>query len=131
MQVRFINKLLIFNEANPARHRDNHVDKAAWSTGGGSTLRSHIRRNWATHGQTYMQKCRDNNIKPHPYAMPSEDGTPDGDAQATLDGFVKAAPKVTKEGLLDYIVECLVTADLVSLQAYLNVRTISINAFVC
>ncbi|GJF00539.1 hypothetical protein PsYK624_168320 [Phanerochaete sordida] len=88
----------------------------AWFTGGVSSLRMHIRRYWKTHGKTYLSKCDDLGISPHPHAVPPSDTTApnnSGAAQQTLDSFREPGPaKFTNDGLISHLVEIITDADL-------------------
>ncbi|KAG6819653.1 hypothetical protein H0H93_009827 [Arthromyces matolae] len=79
--------------------------------GSNSTLRTHIARNWETHGETYMKVCEALSITPSSRAMPP-DTEDNADDQTTLDGlFEKVPTKWTGEGLLDHIVAFIVSDD--------------------
>jgi hypothetical protein len=102
-------------------------------TGSTSTLRKHINRyvikshiyflsnicssGWNTHGERYLKGCKAAGLTPK--VKPSQAATvieldDDGnEVQATLDMFIQPTPKWTKEGLLDHIVEYIVSNDMV------------------
>ncbi len=77
-------------------------------------------RNWSTHGETYLAKCKELNFTPVSAALPEQqDSSGDLNEESTqqnLDGFVKSVPKWSKEGLLEHIVDFVVSDDQVSLQ---------------
>jgi hypothetical protein len=77
-------------------------------------------RNWSTHGETYLAKCKELNFTPVLAALPEQqDGSGDLNEESTqqnLDGFVKSVPKWSKEGLLQHIVDFVVSDDQVGLQ---------------
>src|ERR1700678_10919 len=66
----------------------------------------------------YMKKCKELKIEPNPRALPKpEDDRPsDMTKQASLDGFVQgvASVKWSKEGLLEHILNFVVSDDQVS-----------------
>ncbi|KAG2359367.1 hypothetical protein BDR07DRAFT_1488310 [Suillus spraguei] len=78
--------------------------------GGTSTLQTHIVCYKQTHFQVYKQRCDAACITMHSHAIP-----PDEDLtamQQTLDTIlVPKCPVFTKEGLLEYIMELIVTED--------------------
>ncbi|KAG1752300.1 uncharacterized protein EDB91DRAFT_1077735 [Suillus paluster] len=79
--------------------------------GGTSTLRTHIVRHKRTHFQVYKQRCDAASITMHSRAIPpGEDHLTV--TQSTLDAnLVSKPPMFTKEGLLEYIMELVVTED--------------------
>ncbi|KAG1895696.1 uncharacterized protein F5891DRAFT_1193860 [Suillus fuscotomentosus] len=78
--------------------------------GGTSTLRTHIVRNKRTHFQVYHQRCEAAGITMHPRAIPP--GEDLAMTQTTLDSSLISKPPVfTKEGLLEYVMELIVTED--------------------
>lgn len=80
-------------------------------------MRSHISRFWTTHGNIYLKKCRDLEVKPNHRALPAKEGATAEKtaANGTLDDFVERTTQWTRKGLIDHICECMVTADMVSL----------------
>ncbi|KAG2029213.1 hypothetical protein BDR03DRAFT_1018731 [Suillus americanus] len=79
--------------------------------GGTSTLRTHIVRHKKTHFQVYKQRCDAASITMHPRAIPPGEEHLTA-TQTTLDANLVAKPPVfTKEGLLEYIMELVVTED--------------------
>ncbi|KAG1779414.1 hypothetical protein EV702DRAFT_1043844 [Suillus placidus] len=79
--------------------------------GGTSTLRTHIVRHKKTHFQVYKQRCDAASITMHPRAIPPGEEHLTA-TQTTLDGNLVAKPPMfTKEGLLEYIMELVVTED--------------------
>ncbi|KAG2755215.1 hypothetical protein P692DRAFT_20640008, partial [Suillus brevipes Sb2] len=78
--------------------------------GGISTLRTHICRNKG-HFQLYKSRCEAANITMHPRAVPTGE-VQSLSRQSTLDGSLALkAPMFTKAGLLEYIMELIVTED--------------------
>ena len=77
-------------------------------------------RNWSTHGKTYLAKCKELNFTPVSTALPEQqDGLGDLNEESTqqnLDGFVKSILKWSKEGLLEHIVDFVVSDDQVTFQ---------------
>ncbi|KAJ7615255.1 hypothetical protein DFH06DRAFT_125311 [Mycena polygramma] len=85
--------------------------KEAFFTGSVSSQRAHIRRN-IDHYEVYHRLCEKNKIPEHHAAIP--DDTKGIEKQGTLDGFATQTPRIpafTREGLLDYICELIVTED--------------------
>ncbi|KAG1773678.1 hypothetical protein EV702DRAFT_1201002 [Suillus placidus] len=79
--------------------------------GGTSTLRTHIVRHKKTHFQVYKQRCDAASITMHPRAIPPGEEHLTA-TQTTLDANLIAKPPMfTKEGLLEYIMELVVTED--------------------
>jgi hypothetical protein len=73
-------------------------------------LRTHIARQKKTHFQVYKERCEAAGIPLHSHAIPP--GQDLGRTQSTLDSsLVPKAPVFTKEGLLAYIMELIVTED--------------------
>jgi hypothetical protein len=70
-------------------------------------------RNFTTHGKVYLEKCKEVDMEPVAAALPqkSQDSTSLQDSQANLDGFVKSVPKWSKEGLLEHIIDLVVSDD--------------------
>jgi hypothetical protein len=70
----------------------------------------------------YIQKCRELKIVPDPCALPKQETeTPEGlSKQASLDSFVDAAPivKWSRQGLLEHIIDFVVSDDQVSVVYY-------------
>ncbi|GLB42145.1 putative hAT family C-terminal dimerisation region [Lyophyllum shimeji] len=79
-------------------------------TGATSSLRKHISRSWESHGPIYLAKCEKNGVTPNPRALGDDEADEDED-QANLDGFVHAAPKWTREGLLEHVMQFVVEDD--------------------
>lgn len=89
-----------------------------WLTGSVSSLRAHIGRRFATHGEVYLTKCKQAGIELHERVLQEagsaaeEEGAAKHDkGQQKLDSFLKKDEQWTKEGLLDHIVELVVTND--------------------
>ncbi|THG95518.1 hypothetical protein EW026_g6148 [Hermanssonia centrifuga] len=84
-----------------------------WFTGGVSSLRTHIKRKWASHGARYLRKCAEQGLTPNHLAVPkpTTEDLNEGGSKPTLDSFVKKVPKWTQQGLLDHIVELIVSDD--------------------
>ena len=71
-----------------------------------------LHRSWSTHGEAYLNACKDGNIEPNPRAMPqTDDGDDDGVGQTKLDGFVQCMPKWTQDGLKEYIMNWVIATD--------------------
>ncbi|KAF8801154.1 hypothetical protein BYT27DRAFT_7262185 [Phlegmacium glaucopus] len=83
-------------------------DDSSFFMGGGSSLRKHISRNWESHGEQYLKKCKASKIEPHPRALAIKI---EEEQEEKIDGFLKPAPKWTKEGLLEHIIEFVVVDD--------------------
>ena len=66
-----------------------------------------------THGKIYLEKCKEVGMEPVAAALPqqSQDLASLQDSQANLDGFVKSVPKWSKEGLLEHIINLVVSDD--------------------
>ena len=65
-----------------------------------------------THGETYLKKCNELEIEPNPAALPQVDEPLEAvSSQQSLDGFVKTVPKWSKEGLLEHIIDFVVSDD--------------------
>jgi hypothetical protein len=75
-------------------------------------------RHWSSHGDMYIQKCRELEIAPDPRALPkSETEKPEGlSKQASLDSFIEATPNVkwSRQGLLEHLMDFVVSDDQVS-----------------
>ncbi|THG95548.1 hypothetical protein EW026_g6127 [Hermanssonia centrifuga] len=83
-----------------------------WFMGGVSSLRTHIKRKWLTHGGTYIAKCKAWGLMPNYTAVPKATvGEADDEDRlsATLDGFIKKVPKWLRQDLLDHIIELIVS----------------------
>lgn len=79
-----------------------------------STRRTHIARNAKCHFPIYRDRCNERGIKMHDRAIPPNCKATD-EAQQTLDASLTAKiPEFTKTGLMDYIVELIVSEDEVS-----------------
>ena len=70
-------------------------------------------RNFMTHGKVYLEKCKEIDMEPVMAALPqqSQDSASLQDLQANLDGFVKSVHKWSKEGLLEHIINLVVSDD--------------------
>ncbi|KAG1868644.1 hypothetical protein F4604DRAFT_1682281 [Suillus subluteus] len=80
--------------------------------GGTSTLRTHIVRHKKSHFQVYKERCEAAGITMHSRAIPPGEDDIMTRSQTTLDGkLVCKPPAFTKEGLLEYIMELIVTED--------------------
>jgi hypothetical protein len=80
--------------------------------GGTSTLRTHIVRHKKSHFQVYKERCDAAGITMHSRAIPPGEDDIMTQSQSTLDGkLVCKPPAFTKEGLLEYIMELIVTED--------------------
>jgi len=68
---------------------------------------------WETHGQIYLEKCEGLKIEPNPNKLPTatKDATKTDLVQLSIDSFVKSVPKWSKEGLLEHIVDFVVSGD--------------------
>ena len=101
------------------RKRPGATKGDSWFSGNTSTLRTHIKRKWTTHGPVYLAGCKRVGIKPNHRAVPQErdDARPEkhNTGQGSLDGFVARQSRWTKDGLLEHIIELFVTEDLVRL----------------
>jgi hypothetical protein len=75
-------------------------------------------RNWSTHGEIYLTKCNELDFEPVAAALPPQskdsERLDESASQANLDGFAKPVPKWSKEGLLEHIVDLVVSDDQVS-----------------
>ncbi|KAG1818653.1 uncharacterized protein BJ212DRAFT_1497582 [Suillus subaureus] len=73
-------------------------------------LQTHVVCNKRTHFQVYKQWCEVGGIMMHPHAIPP--GKDLAVMQMTLDAsLVLRPPAFTKDGLLEYIMELIVTED--------------------
>lgn len=74
----------------------------------------YIHRHWKMHGDYYLEKCAERKIEPNKAALPSKDGR-DADepewVQPSIGNFVKSIPKWSKEGLLEHVVDFVVSGD--------------------
>jgi hypothetical protein len=81
-------------------------------------LRLSLPRNWSSHGEMYLQKCRELEIDPDERALPKpETEKPAGlSKQASLDSFVEAPPNVkwSRQGLLEHIMDFVISDDQVN-----------------
>ncbi|KAG1900995.1 uncharacterized protein F5891DRAFT_1188091 [Suillus fuscotomentosus] len=78
--------------------------------GGTSMLRTHVVHNKKTHFQVYRQWCEAGGITMHPRAIPPSQDLME--TQMTLDAsLVLRPPAFTKDSLLEYIMELIVTED--------------------
>lgn len=78
----------------------------------------HIARQRRTHFQVYKEHCDAAGIALHSRAIPP--GQDLSTTQSTLDkSLVPKAPVFTKEGLLEYIMELIVTEDEVHFEYYI------------
>ena len=70
-------------------------------------------RNFTTHGKIYLEKCKEIGMEPVAAALPQQpqESASLQDSQANLDGFVKSVPKWSKEGLLEHIIDLVVSDD--------------------
>ena len=70
-------------------------------------------RNFTTHGKLYLEKCKDIGMEPVAAALPqqSQKSASLQDSQANLDSFVKPVSKWSKEGLLEHIINLVVSDD--------------------
>jgi hypothetical protein len=65
----------------------------------------------------YLKKCKELEIDPVPAALPKADEPLEASStQQSLDGFVKPMPKWSKEGLLEHLIDFVVSDD----QVYLS-----------
>lgn len=107
----------------------DHFFPRKFFSGGGSTLRTHISRyislkrhhrfhihlstfRFEDHFEFYQKKCEEENIKINPRCIPK--GKDDPLLQTTLDKSVVPQPRIpqfTSSGLLDYLVELVVSED--------------------
>ncbi|KAG6829548.1 hypothetical protein H0H87_010965 [Tephrocybe sp. NHM501043] len=92
--------------------RDLKLVSNPFFTGSNTTLRTHISRQWSTHGDIYLGACETLGITPNERACSNsqEDMDDLGEGQKNLDGFVHSQSKWTREGLLDHIIEFIVSA---------------------
>ncbi len=70
-----------------------------------------IYRKWASHGARYLRKCAEQGLTPNHLAVPKPTTEDLNEGGSTLDSFVKKVPKWTQQGLLDHIVELIVSDD--------------------
>jgi hypothetical protein len=79
-------------------------------------------RNFTTHGKVYLEKCKEAGIKPVAAALGQQSQVSASlqDAQANIDGFVKSVPKWSKEGLLEHIIDLVVSDNQVSFYFLFN-----------
>lgn len=68
----------------------------AFLKGANSTLHTHISRRWSSHGNMYIQRCRELEIAPNQCALPKQktkklEGLPN---QMSVDSFVETIPNV-------------------------------------
>jgi hypothetical protein len=121
----------LFNLMYPFYSRAKGLhDEACFFRGGNSSLRKHISRyvslslfiypssdlfyrNFTTHGKVYLEKCNEVGMEPVAAALPqqSQNSASLQDSQVNLDGFVKSVPKWSKEGLLEHIIDLVVSDD--------------------
>jgi hypothetical protein len=70
----------------------------------------------------YIQKCRELDIAPDPCALPKQETQkPEGlSKQASLDSFIEATPNVkwSRQGLLEHIIDFVISDDQVSMVYY-------------
>ncbi|KAK7025717.1 HAT family dimerization domain-containing protein [Favolaschia claudopus] len=85
--------------------KDKVATKKCFFTGNVSARRTHISRN-SNHFEVYKQLCEENKLPLHPRATPRGYGQ-----QSTLEGFATKTPPFTSEGLVDHLVELMVTED--------------------
>ena len=74
----------------------------------------YIHRHWTTHGKYYLKKCAEHKIEPNKAAVPSkvaQESNELGLVQPTINDFIKSAPKWSKEGLLEHLVDFVVSGD--------------------
>jgi hypothetical protein len=68
--------------------------------------------NWESHGETYLTKCQAKGITPHPHVLAHSDKPSDKcTEQQSIEGFLKPVPKWSQKGLLEHLVEYIVTED--------------------
>lgn len=72
-------------------------------------LLTSVLRKWETHGPRYLKCCNQLNIAP--VAAAKEDDAASGGGQGTLDGFVQPSVSWSKGGLLDHVVQLVVSDD--------------------
>ena len=65
------------------------------------------------HSKAYLEKCKEVGMEPVMVALPrqSQDSAPVQDSQANLDSFMKSVPKWSKEGLLEHIINFVMSDD--------------------
>jgi hypothetical protein len=91
--------------------------------GGTSTLRTHIVRHKKSHFQVYKERCEAAGITMHSRAIPPGEDDIMTQSQTTLDGkLICKPPAFTKEGLLEYIMELIVTEDDICLYIYICIN---------
>ena len=68
-------------------------------------------RNFMMHGKVYLKKCKEVGMEPVMAALPqqSQDSASLQDSQANLNSFMKSVPKWSKEGLLEHIIDLVVS----------------------
>lgn len=99
--------------------RDNK--QRAWFTGNVTSLRTHIRSNWSTHGAIYLCKCKNAKVKPNHRALPipaADTGKAtrtkktldkhtkkklDKRANKALNKFAEIQPELTKDGFISRV----------------------------
>lgn len=75
-----------------------------------------------------MKKCTKKKIKPHPRALPPKSVQEEtAEVQEKIDSFV--VPKWSKEGLLEHIIEFIVTDDQVSIYFFHCLLSNFLSAF--
>ncbi|KAH9023204.1 hypothetical protein EDB84DRAFT_1441037 [Lactarius hengduanensis] len=86
-----------------------------WLSGNVSTCRTHIIRQWNTHGESYLTGCQREDVEPNERVMSAvREVTPGtkSQEQGTLEGWSAVkVPQWTKDGLREHIVELVVVND--------------------
>ncbi|KAJ6631849.1 hypothetical protein B0H10DRAFT_1937605 [Mycena sp. CBHHK59/15] len=91
--------------------KDKVPQKKCFLLGNGSSRRTHISRN-PGHFLVYQRMCEKNNVPVHRQATPKDFfKDQDNSKQTTLDNFATKTPPFSSQGLLDYLVEMMVTED--------------------
>jgi len=68
--------------------------------------------NWASHGETYLAKCKAKGITPHPCELAHSDKPSDEcTEQQSIEGFSKPVLRWSQEGLLEHLIEHIATED--------------------
>ncbi|KAH9030064.1 hypothetical protein EDB84DRAFT_1439189, partial [Lactarius hengduanensis] len=103
------------------KHPESNVDARLcrlckiWLTGNVSTCRTHIIRQWKTHGEPYLAGCQREDVKPNERVVSAVREPTTGSKsqeQGTLEGWTAVkVPQWSKEGLMEHIVELVVVDD--------------------
>ena len=66
---------------------------------------------WDTHGEIYLQKCKENGVEPHQHALVNDGEKESTGESGTIESFIKVVPKWTQEELLAHIVQFVIEDD--------------------